>query len=134
MNKLDTAEMEKGFGDIVQHVIYRVSKKNHDSMLQLCREANEIFRENGGLRYEVFQLSHTNAPMEGFINIANIVSATQDEEVWVESLYYRDRQNMNEVVAKMEKDERCNESYKQSLDLLPSGTSFIIGEFSRLSV
>ena len=101
---------------------------------QLCRDANEMFRENGGLRYEVFQLSHTNPPMEGFINIANIVSATQDEEVWVESLYHRDRQNMNEVVAKMEKDERCDESYRQSLDLLPSGTSFIMGEFSRLSV
>jgi dihydroorotate dehydrogenase len=24
MNRLDTAEMEKGFGDIVQHVIYRL--------------------------------------------------------------------------------------------------------------
>ena len=119
MYKLDTAEIEKGFGDTVQHVIYRVSKKNHDAMLQLCREANEMFRENGGLRYEVFRLSHSNAPMEGFINIANIVAAKEDEEVWVESLYYRDRLHMNEVVAKMEKDERCNESYRQSLDLLP---------------
>ena len=78
-----------------------------------------MFRENGGLRYEVFQLRHSNAPMEGFINIANIVAAKEDEEVWVESLYYRDRLHMNEVVAKMEKDERCNESYRQSLDLLP---------------
>jgi uncharacterized protein YbaA (DUF1428 family) len=68
--------------------------------------------ENGGLRYEVFQLSSTDSPMKGFINIANLVSADPDEEVWVESLYYKDRQHMNEVVAKMQKDERCNEPYK----------------------
>jgi hypothetical protein len=41
---------------------------------------------------------------------------------------------MNEVVAKMEKDERCNESHNQSLNLLSSGASFIIGEFSRINV
>jgi hypothetical protein len=30
--------------------------------------------------------------MEGFANISSIVSANQDEEVWIESIYYRDRQ------------------------------------------
>lgn len=126
--------MNSGFGEVVHHVIYRVPKKDHDAMLQLCREANEMFRENGGLRHEVFQLNHTESPATGFINIANIVSTKEDEEVWIESMHYKNREHMNEVVAKMEKDERCNESYKQSLNLLPTGASFIIGEFSRLSV
>jgi uncharacterized protein YbaA (DUF1428 family) len=134
MTELDVEEIEKESGDIVHHIIYRVSKKNHDAMLQLCREAHELFRDNGGFHYEVFQLSHTDSPTEGFINIANIVSAKEEEEVWIESLHYRDRSHMNVVVAKMEKDERCNESHKQSLNLLPSGASFIIGEFSRLNV
>ncbi|HVD35886.1 MAG TPA: hypothetical protein VNB68_00640 [Nitrososphaeraceae archaeon] len=40
---------------------------------------------------------------------------------------------MNEVMSKMQKDERCERSYKQSADLLPSGARFIIGEFDRLS-
>jgi hypothetical protein len=41
---------------------------------------------------------------------------------------------MNEVAAKMEKDERCNEPYKQSLNLVPAGASFVIGEYSHLNV
>ena len=72
--------------------------------------------------------------MEGFANIASVVSANQDEEVWIESIYYRDRQHMNEVMAKMEKDERAGQMMKQSMDLLPPGAKFIVGDFERISV
>jgi uncharacterized protein YbaA (DUF1428 family) len=129
MSKSDSMEAE-----LVTQFLYRVPKKNHDAMLEICKQANDMFREHGVLRYEVFQLSNTDVPMEGFTNIASTVSANQEEEVWVESLYYRDRQHMNEVMAKMEKDERMGPLMKQSVDLLPSGASFIIGEFDRLSV
>ena len=50
MSKSDTEETQNGSGSVVQHVLYRVPKRNHDSVLQLCKEANEIFRENGGLQ------------------------------------------------------------------------------------
>jgi len=103
-------------------------------MLQLCKQSNEIFMQYGVPRYDVFRLNNTDVPMEGFTNIANTVSAKQDEEVWVESLYYRDRQHMNDLMAKMQKDERMEPLMKQSFDLISSGTSFIMGEFDRLSV
>jgi len=51
-----------------------------------------------------------------------------------ESIYYRDRQHMNEVMVKMEKDERVGQMMKQSMDLLPLGAKFIVGDFERLSV
>jgi uncharacterized protein YbaA (DUF1428 family) len=72
--------------------------------------------------------------MEGFTNIADMVSASQEEEIWLESLYYRDRQHMNEVMVKMQKDERMEPIMKQSFSLISSGTNFIMGEFDRLSV
>jgi hypothetical protein len=62
------------------------------------------------------------------------VSGNQDEEIWLESLYYRDHQHMNEVMVKIQKDERMEPIMKQSFSLISSGTSFIIGEFDRLSV
>jgi uncharacterized protein YbaA (DUF1428 family) len=62
------------------------------------------------------------------------VSANQDEEVWIESIYYRDRQHMNEVMKKMKKDERTGQMMKQSMDLLPQGAKFIVGHFERLNV
>jgi uncharacterized protein YbaA (DUF1428 family) len=133
MNKSDTGKIQKGSGSVIQHIVYRVPKKNHDSMLRLCEEANNMFRENGGLHHEVFQLNNTDVPVGGFASIASIVSADKDEEVWMELLHFRDCQHMKEVIAKMEKDERCERSYKQSLDLLTPGAVFIIGEFDRLT-
>lgn len=119
---------------LVTHFIYKIPKKNHDAMLQLCKQSNEIFMQHGVPRYDVFRLNNTDVPMEGFTNIANTVSANQDEEVWVESLYYRDRQHMNDLMTKMQKDERMEPLMKQSFDLISPGTSFIMGEFDRLSV
>jgi uncharacterized protein YbaA (DUF1428 family) len=103
-------------------------------MLEICKQANDMFKKHGVLRYDVFQLGNTDVSMDGFTNIASIVSAKQEEEVWVESFYYRDRQHMNEVMTKMEKDERMGEMMKQSVDLLPPGAKFIIGEFGRLNI
>lgn len=119
---------------LVWHILYRVPKKNQDAMLQLCKEANHMLKQHGILHYDIYKLSNTNVPMDGFDNIANTVSANQDEEVWIESIYYKDRQHMNEVMSKMEKDERMIESMKQSMALLPPGAKFIMGEFERLSI
>jgi len=88
---------------IVSHIVYRVPKKNHAAMLQICKEAYDMFKQHGILHYDAFKLSNTDVPMEGFANIASIVSANQDEEVWIESIYYRDRQHMNEVMARWRK-------------------------------
>lgn len=117
---------------IVSHIIYRVPKNNHDAMLQLCKEAYGILKQHGILHYDIFKLSNTHVPMDGFDNIANLVSANQDEEVWIESIYYKDRQHMKEAMSKMEKDERMGESMRQSVALLPPGAKFIMGEFERL--
>ena len=119
---------------VVSHIVYRVPKKNHDAMLQICKEAYVMLKQHGILHYDAFKLSNTDVPMEGFMNIASIVSANQDEEVWIESIYYKDRQHMNEVMSKMEKDERMGQMMKQSIDLLPPGAKFIVGDFERLNV
>ena len=133
MSKLDTGEIPKESISVVQHIVYRIPNRNHTSMLRLCEEASDIFRESGGLRHEVFQLNNTDVPLGGFASIADIISAEKDEEVWLELLHFRDRKHMKEVIAKMEKDERCERSYKQSLDLLSPGAVFILGEFDRLT-
>lgn len=133
MSKLDTGEIKEESGSVVQHIVYRVPKRNHASMLRLCEEASDIFRENGGLSHEVFQLNNTDVPVGGFASIASIISAEKDEEIWMELLHFSNRKHMKEVIAKMEKDERCERSYKQSLDLLTPGAVFILGEFDRLT-
>jgi uncharacterized protein YbaA (DUF1428 family) len=134
MSKSNRTEMEQEIGSVVWHSIARLPKKNHDAMVRIAKQFNDIFKKHGGLRSEVFQLTNTEAPMEGITNIAKIVSANQDEEVWMELQYYRDRKHLEEVTAKFGNDENMGRLYKQSVDLLSPGSSFIMGEFNRLEV
>jgi uncharacterized protein YbaA (DUF1428 family) len=133
MSKPTITEIEQGIGSEVSHFVYRVPKKNHDAIVQLSKEFGDIIR-NYRVAHLVFQLNNTEAPMEGITNIAKTISATQDEEVWLELIFYRDRKHRDEVGAKMQNDENMERLYKQSVDLLSLGSSFVMGEFSRLSV
>jgi uncharacterized protein YbaA (DUF1428 family) len=128
-----TEIVQQNIGEIDQFV-YRVPKKNRDAMLKLDKQFSDIITKEFGVAHLVFQLSSTEAPMEGMSNIAKIVSATQDEEVWLELLFYRDRKHKDEVGAKMRNDERMGPLWQQSVTLVSPGTDFIMGEFSRLKM
>ena len=133
MSKPSITEIEQWIGSEVAHFVYRVPKKNHEAMMQLNKQFADIIRKYGALHL-IFQLNNTEAPMEGITNIAKTVSANQDEEVWMELIFYRDRKHRDEVGANMQNDENMERLYKQSVDLLTPGSSFVMGEFSRLKV
>ena len=133
MSKPSITEIEQGIGSEVSHFVYRVPKKNHEAMMQLNKQFADIMRKYGA-PHLIFQLNNTEAPMKGITNIAKTVSASQDEEVWMELIFYRDRKHRDEVGTKMQNDENMERLYKQSVDLLSPGSSFVMGEFSRLSV
>ena len=72
-------------GNQVVLFIYRIPKKNHDAIIQLGKQADELFKRQGALRLEIFQLNNGKTYEDmGFVNIAKTVSAAHDEEVWVE--------------------------------------------------
>ena len=133
MNKSNIIEKEEVSGNLVQLFIYRAHKKNHDSMVQLNKQCTEFFRKHGILRFEVLHLSSTDTVMD-FVSIAETLSASQDEEVWVEIQSYRDRKHRDETMASMEKDKNCESLYQQYLSLITPRSRTIIGEFSRLRV
>ena len=101
-------------------------------MVQLEKQFIDIFRKHGGLRFEVFQLSSTENMMEDWTNIAKTVSANQDEEVWLEQIFYRDSKHRDQYMAKCGNDENMNRLYKLFIDVITPGSSPIMGEFSRL--
>jgi uncharacterized protein YbaA (DUF1428 family) len=133
MNESKVTDIEQGIGSEVAHFVYRVPKKNHDAMMQLCKQAADMTRKYGAAHL-VFQLNNTETPMEGITNIAKTLSANQDEEVWLELIFYRDRKHRDEAEAKMNNDESMGPLFQQSMDLVTPGTGFIMGEFSRLEV
>jgi uncharacterized protein YbaA (DUF1428 family) len=135
MSKSNVTELEEEqeLGRIVQQFIYRLPKKNHEAMVQLEKQFIQIFRNYDGMRFEVFQLSNTEN-MTDWTNIAKTVSANQDEEIWVEQIFYRDSKHRDEYMAKCGNDENMNQLYKQFMDLITPGSSPIMGEFSRVRV
>jgi uncharacterized protein YbaA (DUF1428 family) len=133
MNESNATEIAKGIGSEVAQFVYRVPKKNHDAMMKLCKQAADMTRKCGAAHL-VFQLNNTEVPMEGITNIAKTVSANNDEEVWLELIFYRDRKHRDEAEAKMNNDESMGPLFQQSMDLVATGTGFIMGEFSRLEV
>lgn len=126
-------EIQQGIGNELDQFVYRVPKKNHDLTVQLCKEFGNMIR-NYGVVHSVFQINNTETPMQGITNIAKTISATQDEEVWLELILYRDRQHKEEVGAKMRNDERMGLLWQRSMELVTPGTGFIMGEFSRLNI
>jgi ssDNA-specific exonuclease RecJ len=72
--------------------------------------------------------------MEDWTNIAKTVSANQEEEIWMEQIFYKYSKHRDEYMAKCGNDENMNQLYKQFMDLITPGSSPIMGEFSRLEV
>ena len=134
-SKVTEIDAEKEIGNIVQQFICRLPKKNHDAMMQIAKQANDITRKHGALRVEYFQLNSTENMMEDWTTIAKTVSAShQEEEIWMEQIFYKDSKHRDKYIAECRNDENMNQLYKQFMDLITPGSSPIMGEFSRLKV
>jgi uncharacterized protein YbaA (DUF1428 family) len=110
MNNSNTTEIEQVIGNEVDHFVVRAPKKNYDAMIQLGKQFADVMRKYGGPNPLYFLLNNTGAPMEGITNIAKTVSADQDEDVWLQLIFYRDRKQRDEVRAKMGNDESMGPS------------------------
>ena len=136
MKKSNVMEMEKEIGNQVQLFIWRIPKKNHDAMVKLQKQFNDLLIRHGVLRMEIFQLTNTKA-YDGCINIATTMSANQDEEIWIELQSHRDLKQMNEVMSEAMKDEDMSAEgplVKQFMNLVTPGSGMIMGNFTRLRI
>jgi uncharacterized protein YbaA (DUF1428 family) len=132
MSNANVTEIAKEIGSEVAHFVYRVPKKNHDAMMQLNKQFVEVMRKYG-VTHLILQLNNSETPMEGIVNISKTAPANQDDEVWMELIFYKDRKHRDEVNAKMRNDVNMEQLFKQSMDLITPGTTFVMGEFSRLN-
>jgi len=129
MNKSNA--IEKKEANYVEFIIYRFPKKNEKSVLQIITKSLDFFR-NEDVRYDYFKLgSRENIP--GFTNITRTISATPKEEVWMDLIYYRDRNHRDQFVANMSNNKECQAGYEEFTKLITPGSEIINGEFSRMT-
>jgi uncharacterized protein YbaA (DUF1428 family) len=132
--------MENEIGNIIRLFVWRIPKMNHEALMQLAKPVRELFK-NVGVNQEIFQLKvgpdlHEQDKMAeqmGFTNIAKTIAAKEDEEVWLELQFYRDQKHLDDLGAKMQKDENAGKLGKQFMDLLTPG-SCIEGWFSHVNI
>jgi uncharacterized protein YbaA (DUF1428 family) len=122
-------------GSIVQQFICKAPKKNHEALVQLAKEFTDIFRNQEGLCIEYFQLSNTY-DMADFTNMAKTVPSSksgEEEEIWMEQIFFRDSKHKDEYIAKCMSDQNVDRLYKQFINLITPGSA-IMGEFKRIMV
>jgi len=129
-------ELGQEIGSQVQLFVWRIPKKNHDAMVKLQKQFNDILIKHGALRIEIFQLTNTDT-YDGCTNIFNIVSANQDEEIWIELQSHKDLKRMDEITSEIMKDESMQTEgllIKQFMDLVAPESGMIMGKFTRLRI
>jgi hypothetical protein len=129
MNKTQAISKKTGY---VVSLIYRLPKKNHDAIVELNKKYVDMLAQYTVLRHDVYQLMKAYEVPE-FIQLDKVVSANlDDEEVWIKTMHYKDKNHWLEARAKMEKDANCQEGWQEFSNLLTPNSSVICDEFSRV--
>jgi uncharacterized protein YbaA (DUF1428 family) len=130
MSKTESATKETG--SHLEVVFYRAPKKNHDAIAKNLKKFVPWF-EKAGARIEYFQFTESKLmegmPMQG---IDKALSASSDEELWVELQYYRDGRHRDDTYAKMMQDKSLESLGNEFFGLITKDSGLVTGSFSRL--
>jgi uncharacterized protein YbaA (DUF1428 family) len=117
-------------GNHLEVFFYKVPKKNREALEKNLNKFRPWFQNNNiGLDYYRLGSAQT---MEGCEGIAKTLSVGDDEDVWVELQYYRDRKHAEDAFAKMMQDKSIEPLGKEFFGLITQGKSMIAGGFDRL--
>jgi hypothetical protein len=131
MSNTNTSSNQKSLRGHIEIFLYRAPKKNHDGMVEVNRLSRDFFTKHGASSFEVFSLENRENMME-FVNLSNTISASEDEEVWLEIQSYRDAEHVKEFVKAMEDDKSAEPIYKQFMGLITPGSVVSFGGFNKL--
>jgi hypothetical protein len=129
MDKSEVTEEEakKQLGGQKSMYLFRVPRKNHETMLRLVKPFDDLYTKHGGSQW-IAQLSNNTNTIEGLTNLAYAVSAGPDEEVWLILGSFTNSKHKEEFDAKMNNDESAAKLFEQLKDIIVPG-SYYAGEF-----
>jgi hypothetical protein len=133
MSNSDNFTNQKESGSRIKILFIRASKDNHDALVKIGKQTDIFYRKHGVSKY-MYKLNASENMMENmmdFVNLSKTISANDNEDVWLEILFYRDAKHVEEVMKAMEGDKGANELYNEAMKLIIPG-SIVFGDFSRL--
>jgi hypothetical protein len=131
MNNPNVNEASNKSASQVAIFIYRAPKENHDALVKVNKHSHDFFMKHGILRFEVYNLNAREDMME-FVNLAKTISASENEEVWMEIQSYRDAKHVQEFMKAMEGDKSGDEMYNEFMKLITPGSIVTFGDFGKL--
>ena len=131
MSSTNTSSNQPGSRGHIEIFLYRAPKKNHDGMLEVNRQSLDFFIKHGASSFEVFSLTSRENMME-FVNLSKTISASDDEEVWLEIQSYRDSEHVKEFTASMQGDKSIEPIYKRFMELITLGSLVTFGGFGKI--
>jgi hypothetical protein len=100
-------------------------------MVEVNRQSRDFFTKHGASGFEVFSLENRENMME-FVNLSQTISASEDEEVWLEIQSYRDAEHVKEFTVSMQGDKSIEPIYKRFMELITPGSAVSFGGFNKL--
>jgi hypothetical protein len=131
MSSTNTSSNLKGSRGQIEIFLYRAPKKNHDGMVEVNRQSRDFFTKHGASSFEVFSLDSRENMME-FENLSKTISASEDEEVWLEIQSYRDVEHVKEFTSNMQGDKSAESIYKQFMEVITPGSIVTFGGFGKI--
>lgn len=117
----------------VQLFVYRIPSKNRDAMQQLLKEIADLVKKHGSLHSEFYRL-HSEEAFQGFTGIRKIFPSPPGEELWVELDHYRGREQRDQAMAAIGKDQTAGPLFRQLSGLVSDGYSIVMGEFNGIEM
>ena len=120
---------QRDSGSVIKILFIRAPKQNHDALVKIGKQT-DLFYKKHGVSKSVYKMNAREDKMD-FVSLSKVISAGDDEDVWLEILSYRDINHVQEVMKALEGDKRGSELYTEAMELITPG-SIVFGDFSKL--
>jgi large subunit ribosomal protein L17 len=129
MNNSDNFSNQRDSGSVIKILFMRAPKENHDALVKIGKQT-DLFYKKHGVSKSLYKMN-AREDITDFVSLSKVISASDDEDVWLEILSYRDINHVQEVMKALEGDKRGNELYTEAMELI-TPESIVIGDFSKL--
>ena len=129
MSNSDNFSNQRDSGSVIKILFMRAPKENHDALVKIGKQT-DLFYKKHGVSKSVYKMN-AREDITDFVSLSKVISASDDEDVWLEILSYRDINHVQEVMKALEGDKRGNELYTEAMELITPG-SIVFGDFSKL--
>ena len=115
MSNSDNFSNQRDSGSVIKILLIRAPKENHEALVKIGKQTDLFYKKHGVSKY-VYRMN-AREEIKDFVNLSKVISTSDDEDVWLEILSFRDSNHVQEVMKALEGDKRGNELYTEVMKL-----------------